>query len=657
MLFGFIIGKLKRFFIYFSVLNFLFFKYKFIDNNKKINIMAKRNLVAFAAAMVMVMFSSCTKESSFLGMEYEVSTKTPTTTSKVSTKFENSEIISAKFDTTANKLFTVEQVVEVEKNTYKDNELSSGESLKKALDLNVIFSAEPVKVDVAEEALLSEVSLLATNSSEVAANTVAKDSVINYSQSYSFGFNAGENVKAAADWQAFVVENTTISACVVKSVSFAKAEVARVYNLSETVKAADVNLFFNVEVSDKEHNDNYVVRVPLQRVYTNNTLPTPPAEEVKSEVKVENTSYEAEFKTAALALNTVRQNVSGELVTYLVKKSGNEKVSENNFRRSLNLEALFTAPARTMVNSEAALKNVKVLSSSHDGDKTNVNTDGRFATTSRSQNFNFKFNENEKVAAATEYEYLAYGDTMFVYSSVQNISYAKCEVKENSAKSSDELKVVDVVLYFNVEVAKNDPEAKTKSASEISTYTVAVPYERAMKVEVEQPTEPEQPAKPIDRILPENWGSIIGAGISAVPADQVNGEYAQKCLTIRTDKGAVAVTFSMENEAPEVSSILSGYFVKGNFGAEYNSGYFTTNANRGTYAVGKWAPAVAKDLSDRIAYYKDNTCVRNVRNTSLVIWNWRSGNYSTVVDGYGFSVDSNSALTITYNGKVVMQLR
>lgn len=622
--------------------------------------MAKRNFVAFAAAMVMVVVSSCTKESSFLGTEYEVSTKTPTT-SKVSTKFENSEIISAKFDTTANKLFTVEQVVEVEKNTYKDNEQTAGESLKKALDLNVIFSAEPVKVNVENEALLSEVSLLATNSSEVAANTVTKDSLIDYSQNYSFGFNAGENVKAAADWQAFVVENTTISAGVVKSVSFAKAEVARVYNLSETVKAADVNLFFNVEISVEEHNDSYVVRVPLQRVYTNNTLPTPPVEDVKSEVKVENTSYEAEFKTAALALSTVRQNVSGELVTYLVKESGNEKVSENNFRRSLNLEALFTAPSRVMVNSEAALKNVKVLSSSHDGDKTNVNTDGRFATTSRSQNFNFKFNENEKVAAATEYEYLAYGDTMFVYSSVQNISYAKCEVKENAAKSSDELKVVDVVLYFNVEVAKNNPEAKTKAASEVSTYTVAVPYERAMKVEKpsepEQPAQPEEPAKPIDRILPENWGSIIGAGISAVPADQVNGEYAQKCLTIRTDKGAVAVTFAMENEAPEVASILSGYFVKGNFGAEYNSGYFTTNTNRGTYSVGKWAPAVAKDLSDRIAYYKDNTCVRNVRNTSLVIWNWRGGNISTVVDGYGFSVDSNSVLTITYNGKVVMKLR
>ena len=113
----------------------------------------------------------------------------------------------------------------------------------------------------------------------------------------------------------------------------------------------------------------------------------------------------------------------------------------------------------------------------------------------------------------------------------------------------------------------------------------------------------------------------------------------------------------MENAAPEVSSVLNGYFVKGNFGAEYNSGYFTTTANRGTYSVGKWAPAIAKDLSDRIAYYKDNTCVRNVRNTSLTIWNWRGGNYSTVVDGYGFSVDSNSVLTVTYNGKVVLELR
>lgn len=389
--------------------------------------------------------------------------------------------------------------------------------------------------------------------------------------------------------------------------------------------------------------------------------------EEKSETLIENTAYEAEFATKGLALNTVRQNVSGELVTY----KGSEKVNERVFSSDLNLEALFTAPERVYVDSEKKLFNVLMVASSHDGDRMNVKNNEKFATTTRSLNYNFEFNADEKVAAATEYEQLAYGDTMFVYSSIQNISYVKCEVRANAAKSSDELKVVDVILYFNVEVEKNDPQAK----AEVSTYTVAVPYERAMKVEVEQPEQPvqptepekpsepeqpeqpEKPSKPIDRVLPENWGSIIGAGISAVPADQVSGQYAQKCITIRTDKGAVAVVFSMENAAPEVSSVLNGYFVKGNFGAEYNSGYYTTSANRGTYAVGRWAPAIAKNLSDRIAYYKDNTCVRNVRNTSLVIWNWRNGNLSTVVDGYGFSVDSNNVLTITYNGKVVMQLR
>lgn len=392
--------------------------------------------------------------------------------------------------------------------------------------------------------------------------------------------------------------------------------------------------------------------------------------EEKSETFVENTAYEAEFATKSLALSTVRQNISGELVTY----KGSERVDERNFSSSLNLEALFTAPERVYVDSEKKLFNVIMVASSHDGDRMNVKNNEKFATTTRSLNYNFEFNADEKVAAATEYEQLAYGDTLFVYSSIKTISYVKCEVRANAAESSDELKVVDVVLYFNVEVAKNDPQAK----AEISTYTVAVPYERAMKVEVEQPeqptepvqptepekpsepeqpAQPEEPAKPIEKVIPETWGEIIGAGISAVPADQENGQYAQKCITIRTSKGAVAVVFSMEDAAPEVSSVLNGYFVKGNFGAEYNSGYFTTNANRGTYAVGRWAPAIAKDLSDRIAYYKDNTCVRNVRNTSLTIWNWRGGNLSTVVDGYDFSVDSNSVLTITYNGKVVMQLR
>ena len=159
-----------------------------------------------------------------------------------------------------------------------------------------------------------------------------------------------------------------------------------------------------------------------------------------------------------------------------------------------------------------------------------------------------------------------------------------------------------------------------------------------------------------DKIIPDEWGKIIGAGISAVPTDP-NGTSAQKCLTIRTDKGAVAVTFSMNADMPSVSSILSGYFVEGNFGAEYNSGYYTTSVNHGSYDLGKWAPAIARDLSDRIAYYRDDTIVRNIRTTTLKMWNWRGGNLSTVVDGYVFSVSNEGVLTISVNGNVVMQIR
>ena len=505
----------------------------------------------------------------------------------------------------------------------------------------------------------------------------------------------------------------------------------------------------------------------------------------------------------------------------------------------LDLGAAFTVPNRVYVDNEVALNNVKLANSSHDGDKVNVTTNGRFAKTTRSLNYNYKFNADEKVSAATVYELLAYGDTNFVYSSIRKITYATAEVTPNEEASSETLKVNTVTLYFDVEVAKNEPKTpKTKAANEeITTYRVAVPYERALTVKAQEDkligktyrnakreiidanterisfTEVEtwsvsgeksrtvtrnlsrhfsEPAlqwvytvnnsynttgngsstirenqskdgnwtvttrymqysstatngvnpfnnvysydfqkavyvdadgyytvtfdfanwniseagsnvsqqasettqngvvylvydyqnkintnyvissdnykanasaaakiaieKPIEPIIPEEWGKIIGMGVSAVPADQVGGHYAQLCFTLRTDKGAVAVIAPMSQTVPTKEQILSGYFVKGNFGSEYNSGYYTTSANRGSYTEGKWAPAIAKDLTDRIAYYKDNTCVRNVRNTSLVIWNWRNGNISTVVEGYNFSV-SNGTLTITYNGKVVMRLR
>jgi hypothetical protein len=182
---------------------------------------------------------------------------------------------------------------------------------------------------------------------------------------------------------------------------------------------------------------------------------------------------------------------------------------------------------------------------------------------------------------------------------------------------------------------------------------------------VEKPAEqPEQPSDPtpstpsvIDKIIPESWGTIVGAGISAVPSDDLgeSTNIAKKCLTIRTDKGAVAVVFDWNGE-PSTAAVLSGYFVNGTFGSEFNSGYWTTSNNHGTYAIGKWAPAEAYDLKDRIAYYVGSTCVRNVTNTTLRMWGWANGT-STVVSGYTMTVDENGTLTVSHNGNVVMTIR
>ena len=113
----------------------------------------------------------------------------------------------------------------------------------------------------------------------------------------------------------------------------------------------------------------------------------------------------------------------------------------------------------------------------------------------------------------------------------------------------------------------------------------------------------------------------------------------------------------MASTVPGVDMILSGYFAEGSFGSEYNSGYYTTSTNKGSYPVAKWVPGIAKDLSDRIAYYDGDACKRNIRNTTLQMWNWRDGNLSTVIDGYSFSVSNDGTLTVKYNGAIAMQIR
>lgn len=741
-----------------------------------------------------------------------------------------------QFDTTVCRLFTVKQEVAGKVVSYNNATVLDKKSFSESLDLVADAAVLPKKVYVASESALTQVAMTSQSKDNLSETKAVNGRFVksSFEQNYQFNFNEGERVYINAAYEALAYGDTTLAHAAISNIAYSHSKSVRntaLSNADSTVNS--VNLFFVATVVRENGAKiaDYTIRVPYVRIFKHDT-PTPPDE---FETKLEGTEYEAEFQAKTALLETVKQNVTGYEVVY---KNNKEVVSKKHFVQPLDLGAAFTVPNRVYVDNEVALNNVKLANSSHDGDKVNVTTNGRFAKTTRSLNYNYKFNADEKVSAATVYELLAYGDTNFVYSSIRKITYATAEVTPNEEASSETLKVNTVTLYFDVEVAKNEPKTpKTKAANEeVTTYRVAVPYERALTVAQEDKligksyrdakreiidanterlsfTEVEtwsvsgektntitrnlsrhfsEPAlqwvytvnnsyntngngsstirenqskdgnwtvttrymqysstatngvnpfknvysydfqkavyvdadgyytvtfdfanwniseagstvasqasettqngvtylvydyqnkvntnyvisgdnykanasaaakiaveKPIEPIIPEEWGKIIGMGVSAVPADQVGGHYAQLCFTLRTDKGAVAVIAPMSQTVPTKEQILGGYFVEGNFGSEYNSGYYTTSANRGSYAVGKWAPAIAKDLSDRIAYYKDNTCVRNVRNASLTIWNWRGGNLSTVVEGYNFSV-SNGTLTITHNGKVVMRLR
>lgn len=600
-------------------------------------------IIAAVLGIFVFSFSSCTKDSQFLGMDEKItSTKSQPVESTV-----NFEVSSFAFSAdTAECSLQGYAEMEVEKTLRQNNEIKEGVVLRKSLSSNVYFNAQPVKVEVAEEALLNKVEISATSRVDVAPKATA-DSAVTYGATFSFSFNAGERVLAMASWQNFKVENNEFSAAVVDTVTFTGAQIARMYATSETVKVAEINLFFNVEMTANGRPCSYAVRVPVQRVYT--AVPTTPAE--YSEI-IENVSYNGEFSVVAQSLKTDYQAVSCDRVTLL----GNEKVADEKTQLPLNLRAAFNVSSSEQAfESEDDLLNVSLVGTEYGDDKINISENGKFATTSRSREEYFTLNGGEKVAVASLYEYASYDGDVLPYSGIQSISFVKGEVAEDVAKSSDERKVAKVTLHFNVDVVLNSPAATRSGSEEVTTYEVVLSYERSMQV-----AKPEEPKVPITEIFPENRGKILGAAASAVPADQVNGEYAQLCVTVRFEKGATAVVCPLEQIVPTKEQFATAYFARSKqFNEKYNSGFFTNSANRGTYQVGVWAPAIAKDLSDRVAYYKDNTSVRFVTYKELGNgkWNWRNGNFSTKVEGYEFSVSEDGVLSIAYNGEVVMRLK
>ena len=790
--------------------------------------------IAVIAAMCLC---SCSKEEMLgtgLGLDEELIERGPDSKDTLSGLFYDDTELAAEFDTTANELFTIRQFVEGERIVVDGGDTLATEPFRRNLNLEVSFSIAPYKVYVEKDSLLNEVVLTSTTASEISEVEDKDDEfcTINKEQSYEFSFNANETVKADAVWQALRCEVTdTTFACVsVESVNYDSF----VATLNESMSNADstvydIDLYFNVELASEKTawDSTYVVRVPAIRIFKDGEVPEEPDDPEdpdEYETVVENEAYRAAFETATLSLLTDYQEVSGDLVTYM---NDTLEVSRENFAKDLNLQALFSTPERVYVENEAQLTKVSLDFASHEGDIITRNSDGRFTTATSSLEYNFGFNEGEHVSAETEYQYLSYGDTTFVYSAIQNIRFNRAEVSENTAISNDELQVVNVTLYFNVEVVREDPQDRGRETTAPEIYEVAVPYERALRKELPEDmiegrraenvvreivdanseriswTEVEtwtvsgektrtisfvlyrhfsEPAmqtvytandqyntvsngssfvresesingnwtvttrhmqytstanngvdpfnnvyaydfqkavytdeyytltfdyadwtinegastltatgqetingvvynvtnyvnnintvytvstndrydaaasadarilveKPTEKIIPDEWGKIIGAGISAVPADDLKGSYARKCFTLRTEKGAVAIVFDMEDEMPSVSNIISGNFVEGSFGSEYNSAYWNGS---------QWNPAAAEDWSDRLAWLANGEVRRNLRHTTLAVWGWRDGNYSTVVEGYTFSTSNDGVLTVSYGGEVILQLR
>ena len=132
----------------------------------------------------------------------------------------------------------------------------------------------------------------------------------------------------------------------------------------------------------------------------------------------------------------------------------------------------------------------------------------------------------------------------------------------------------------------------------------------------------------------EEWGDVIGTGMSAVPRDDIGKSKAGYCLLTRTTKGCLITIFEPnKDKMPTISEILNSHFGTTSATADYNSAVYYNN---------EWLPAIAKDLKDRIAYYIGEEVRRNIRFTTLAMWGWRDGNYSTVVENDKMKSDIKS---------------
>ncbi len=533
-----------------------------------------------------------------------------------------------EFDTASKRLYTVEQKVNGEWVTYKnDEEEMSREGFSRDLNLEALFDV-PEVVYVGSELQLGEVALASSSKDGNKVNATEEDgfTTTNRTMNYHFRFNENERVVTSTEYEKVSYGEDEFVYSSIDNVRYSKYDASineKKTNQDSTVY--DVTLYFNIDVKRQERtatrttsqSETYLVAVPYMRVCKHMT-PSVSDEFIKKSVR-----------------DVKREIVSNgvEKVSFTEYELWSLSGEKNAKTISLDLYFGFTNPTDQTVYTEntgyttTSNGDVEVSeTSAKDGNWTVYTKTNSYSSTADNghKSFTNKYAYNSQKAVYKN----EYYEVEFDYGS-WSISEGSSSVGNKSGETTYNGKTYEVYPYVN----------NVSYVYDVTTDS----YTGNGKAEVNICIAKEEP-----KITPDSWGKIVGAGISAVPADDVRGDYALKCLCIRTENGAVAITFDMDTDIPSVETILAGNFVTGDYSSEYNSGF---------YLNGNWMPAIAKDLTDRIAYYQGDVCKRNIRHTTLRMWGWRDGNLSTVVDGYSFFVSNDGTLTINYNGVTVLSLR
>ena len=548
------------------------------------------------------------------------------------TKLEN-EAYEANFQLTENGLETQRQNVSAQIVTYKNGEEISRSAFAKDLNLEVLFAKNNDTLFVEKESDLYDCSLVSASHSadRVTSNKEDAFNRRNTALTYNFVCNGGQNISANVEFQAVELGDTTLSHSVVRNVTFKKFEVSEnAASSSEELKVVDTKVYLDIEV---EKVSTLATRAEDREVFTY-VLSRPRALRVDlPKDEIIGKRYE-DVSRVVVDANTERISWT-EVEIWSVSGEKTREISLNLYRHFSEPQLQWIYSANSQYTTVANGSSIINETSSQQGNWT-ITT--RYMQYSSTANNGVDAFQN---LYSYDYQKAVYSDEYYTLS----FDYADWQIVEagSSISATPTRETINGTQYDVYDYVNN---INTVYAISGDSYNASAKAEAKIAV--------------LPKSIPEEWGKILGAAISAVPADdEAAGDHAKKCLVIRTENGAVAVPFAMSETLPEVNNIMAGYFVEGNFNEEYNSGYFTTSANHGSYAVGKWAPAVAEYRSDEypIIYSNNGVVTRSLSKYILAMWNWRDGNFSHVVDGYVFSASENGVLTITYNGEVVMQLR